>query len=185
MFYVQPDINEIGDKRLDEKETVARERESLLNEASTRKIYGQAELEDAERSCGSRMAWQEILRRLYHCNHSLYMTDSQGGKHVAIYRPKRRGEDDESERDPEKRDWWNDHKYVGGMPKEHLPEWSHVILDSSMLPVREIRGWRSVLMSLIKSGAITYTAARKHFGEPIHDARSGRWNSQLKLFKPK
>lgn len=183
---IQTDIEELGDKRLNPDEAVYREREELLKLAATRKISGQAELEDAERSCGPRLSWQEVIRRLRLCNPQLQFHDAQVSRDIAVYRPKNRVEleADRYERDPEKREWWNDHKYVGGFPKQDLPEYSHVILDSSNLPVREIRGWRSVLMSIIKANGITYASAVQQFGEAIGH-RSGRWHEQLKAHKPK
>jgi len=181
---VQTDINELGDKRLNPDEAVYREREDLLKLASTRKIGGQEELEDAERSCGPRLSWQEVIRRLRLCNPELKFHDAQGGAHIAVYRPKNRAEleADRYERDPEKHEWWNDHKYAGGFPKQELPEYSHVILDTSNLPVREIRGWRSVLLSMIKAGGITYSASVKHFGEAI-GFRSSRWYEQMQPYR--
>ena len=64
--------------------------------------------------------------------------------------------------------------------KEHLPEWGHVTVDASNIAHREIRGWRSVLMALIKAKAISYDAAVEEFGNPILDARSQFWFEQLK-----
>jgi hypothetical protein len=179
---VQADINELGDKRLSPEEATHREREIALRKASQSRIDGQEELEDVERSCGPRIAWQELIRRLQDSNPSLLFMDSQGGAHIAAYRPKNRVELAEHEYDPEKYEWWNDHVYVTGFPKEYMPEWSHVLLDTSLLPVKEIRGWRSVLMAFIKAKAVTYASAAKHFGEPT-DSRSGRWHEQLRNFK--
>jgi hypothetical protein len=179
---VQTDKNELGDVRLSPEEAVYREREELLKLASTRKIGGQAELEDAERSAGPRISWQEVIRRLRLCNPKLHFADSQGGAHIAVYRLKNRAEAADHEYDPEKFDWWNDHIYVTGFPKQDMAEYSHVVLDSSNLPVREIRGWRSVLIALIKASAISHESTLKHFGEAI-GARSGRWHEQLQHFR--
>lgn len=179
---IQIDRNELGDKRLNPEEAVAREREELLKQAAVKKIWRQEELEQAERSCGPRLHWTEILRRLLRINPQLAPRDGLKG-HVAIYRRKRQDEYDIAEFDPMQKDsfFW-DHVYVTGMPMGELPEYSHVILDSSNLPVREIRGWRTVLIALIKSGAISYAAAIREFGDPIHDQRSGLWFDQLQKF---
>ncbi len=84
--------------------------------------------------------------------------------------------------DPTTHAWYADYKYIGGFPKHDLPEWSHVLIDSSHLPTREVHGWRSILVSAIKSGAISYNAAVREFGNPESDQRSTRWYSQLKGF---
>jgi hypothetical protein len=179
---IETDINELGDKRLNPEEAVFREREELLKKASVYKISGQAELEDAERSAGPRITWRDFLRRLSRCNPHLLFKDAQGGNHIAIYRLKYREERERDGYDPTKAEWWNDHKYVGGFQKIDLPEYSHLILDSSNLPIREYRGWRSVLMALIKNHAISYNDAKKEFGD-ARGERSQRWHEQLRKYK--
>lgn len=179
---VETDINELGDKRLDPKESIAREREDLLKMAGKAKIWGQKELEDHERSAGPRLSYREIIRRLRECNPTIRVLDSQGGSDVAIYVHKKRHEYDEQERDLSRPEFFWDHKYVTGMPQTDIPEYAHVTLDTSGLPVREIRGWRSVLIACIKAGAITYGQAIEKFGSPWLDRRSGRWFEQLREY---
>jgi hypothetical protein len=186
---VETDINELGDKRLSPPEAVARETEELLKIASTRKIAHQDELEDPERSSGPKLYYTEILRRLRNISPHLKVLDGAPGN-VALFFPKRLHEYDEEGRfeyDSEGRVRQKDpffyhYKYVGGMSQDYLPEYAHVTLDTSNLPVREIRGWRSVLIRLIKEGAITYSGAVKEFGE-AKGKRSSLWKEQLQDFK--
>lgn len=182
---IQPDINELGDKRLDPKESVAREREELLKIASTRKIAGQEELEDAERSAGPRLAYTEIIRRIQVEAPSLKVLEGAPGS-VALYFPRTRKELEEMDaqggRDQERDIFFHHFKYVGGMEKKDMPEFAHVILDTSNLPVREYRGWRSVVIGLIKQGVLSYRAAVSQFGEP-RGVRAGRWHEQLRPYK--
>jgi hypothetical protein len=180
---VQADIKELGDTRLNPKEAIAREREDLLELAGKAKIWGQTELEDHERSAGPRLSWGELIRRIRDCNSSIQVLDSQGGSDVAIYVRKKRNEYDEQERDWTRPEFFWDHKYVTGMPKSDLPEYAHVTLDTSGLPLREIRGWRSVLIALVKTRAITYEQAIEKFGDPTFDRRSGRWFEQLREYR--
>jgi hypothetical protein len=165
----QTDINELGDKRLNEKESVIRLREECLAEASVCKIDGQDELEKAERSAGPRMYYTEIISRIRKENPQFYVKDGIPGN-VALYATVMNEEGIPEER------------YVGGIPKEWLPEYSHVILDSSHLPIREIRGWRSVIIALVKSGVLTYKQAVNQFGEAT-GSRSTRWHQQLHKYK--
>ena len=182
---VQTDINELGDKRLNPDEAVIREREELLRLASTRKIKGQEELEDAERSAGPRMAYTEFLRRLRSEAPALKALDGSPGS-IALYYPRSNEElaqiENTQGRDQERDQFFHYHKYVGGMEKHEMPEFAHVILDTSNLPVREYRGWRSVLIGLIKQGVLTYAAAIRQFGEP-HGPRGMRWHEQLQPYK--
>lgn len=156
-------------------------RQECLDQAATFRIPGQTELEDQERSAGPRLYYTEIIRRIRNENPNIFVVDGSPGN-VAFYRRKRGDELAAEEYEPTRPDWYNDHKYAGGMPKDWLPEYSHVILDNSLLPVREIRGWRSVLISLIKAGALTYQQAINQFGEAVGQ-RSDRWYAQLQKYK--
>ena len=183
---------QLGDKHLNPEEAVIREREDLLRIESKKKIWGQAELENTDRSAGPRLYYTEILRRLWLINPQLKVKEGVEGS-VALYRTLEPWEYDpelplyssEGSRrtDVEKTDWFNHHKYVGGMEKGWLPEYSHVLLDTSHLATREIRGWRSVLLSLIKGKAISVEGAIEQFGDPSLDQRSGRWQEQIWEFK--
>ena len=170
--------HELGDTHLSPEEAVLREREELLQLASKSKIWGQEELENSDRSAGPRLYYTEIVRRLQVINPRLAVRDGLEGS-VALYRPVEPWEYDPEQWDPERPDWFNQHKYVGGMKKDWLPEFSHVLLDTSNLPTREVRGWRSVLLSLIKSHTISIKSAIQQFGDPSTDQRSGRWNEQI------
>lgn len=176
--YVEPNRAMLGDAHLSPEEAVCREREDLLKKASRSRIHGQAELEDPNRAAGPRLHYSEIIRRLRTINPSLKFLDGTPGN-VAVYAPKRRNEYDSEERDISKPEFFWHHRYVGGFPLEWLPEYAHVTLDTSGLPVREVRGWRSVLLSLIKAKAISVTTADEFFGDPGHDRRAGRWREQI------
>ena len=81
-----------------------------------------------------------------------------------------------------KDDFYISHKYVGGILMESLPEWGHVTVDSSLIAHHEVRGWRSVLIGLIKAGVVPYSVAVKEFGDPYNDSRSKYWFEQLHRF---
>jgi hypothetical protein len=53
-----------------------------------------------------------------------------------------------------------------------------VTLDDKNLPVREIRGWRSVLVALIRAGALTRKQCDTAFG-PASGQRSILWYRNL------
>lgn len=169
---------QLGDKHLNPEESVIRLREELLKMASKAKIGGQAELEDSDRAAGPRLYYTEILRRVRNLNPELQVVRGMEGS-VALYRPLRPWEIDPEQVDPDRPEWFNRHRYCGGMKKDWLPEYAYVLLDSSNLPTREVRGWRSVLIGLIRAGVITESGAAKEFGDPYHDQRSGRWFAQM------
>lgn len=193
---VERDIFELGDTRLDPTENVARLREEILKSESAKKIYGQEELENVERSSGPRLSWQRLIGRLQKCNPGIRVKDGMEGS-VALYFKKRGDEyteiDDVILTNPElaramnipvpEDDFFIHHKYVGGFPMQDTPEYAHVTLDTSEIAHREVRGWRSILLALIKARAITVAAAEAEFGKPITDSRSDRWFEQTAEYR--
>lgn len=173
---------QLGDKHLDPKETVVKLREELLSQRENDKIYGHDELVKAERSQGSRMPYGEFIRRLQCIFPELLVKDGAEGN-VALYRPKTATEKIVDGYDLSLPEWYNYHKYVTGCPKDFLPEWGHLTTDTDGIANREVRGWRSMLISFIKSHAVTYDAVVKEFGNPESDQRSNLWFEQLEDFK--
>ena len=183
--YVEPIKEMLGDKHLNPEEAVHREREELLKICARKKIWGQDELEDRDRSSGRRMPWTEVVGRLLRCNPGIKVRDGAPGS-IALYFHKRHEDYKESDFDYASRpkdDFYIHHKYVGGFEMHPMPEYSSIEIDSSHLPTREFRSWRSVLIGLIKARVITYASAIEHFGDPAGDRRSNRWFEQLQEYR--
>lgn len=192
---IQPDINELGDKRLDPKEGVAQKREECLAMAASRRLPHQEDIEDPMRAFGPRLQFTELLSRLRRVNPTLRALDGSPGN-IALYAP--RTNEEIAERKPE---WEQEqvdrasrclsrqdpfflhHKYVGGFPKSELQEYSTVDIDNAMLATKENRGWRSVLMNLVMQGVAGYKDVVKEFGDTGTDRRGWRWREQLKAYK--
>lgn len=193
MTLFQPDKQELGDKRLNPEEAVKREREDLLKMASKYRIPGQAELEDPKRSEGPKIPWRQLLYRLQKLSPKLRVKDSRvdGVDTVALYYPKTDAEklndgsyfeisiDDVGNPQRFRDKFFRDHKYVGGFSKDYLPFYSHVKLDTSLLPTREVRGVMTVLLMLIRSNVITLEQVKQEFGDPQEDVRSDRFMEQI------
>lgn len=169
---------QLGDKHLDPKEAVAREREELTKAIAPRKAYGQEELDNSGRSQGARLYYSVLLRKLKTVYPNLLVKDGIPGN-VAVYRPKTESEKINDGYDLSRPQWHNESRYVTGFPKDWIPEWGHYLNDTDGIAEREVRGWRSILIAMIKQGLITYAAAVKEFGNPEHDQRSRFWFEQL------
>lgn len=180
---IQPNSEQLGDKYLSPQEAAIREREELEKLTYQKYVTSeQALMEDADRSSGPRLYYTEILRRLSKINPSLLIKEGRA-YNVAIYRPKRYDEYDYEQFDPTApTDWRWDHEYVSGMEQGWIPEWGHLLLDNAHVATNEIRGWRSVLIALVKSRAVSYRDVIKEFGDPATDQRSGLWFSQLQKY---
>lgn len=180
---MQPDKNELGDKRLNPEESVAKEREELLSIRHKKHAFpGQDLLADADRSIGSRIPSGEFIVRLQKLNPAILVKDGIPGN-VALYVRKSESEMIRDGYDLLRPQWYNEHKYVTGFPTEPLAEWGHLTTDTDGIAEREFRGWRSVLIAFIKAGAFTYEAAIEEFGDPIEDQRSKFWFEQLQGYR--
>lgn len=176
--------HQLGDKHLDPKEEVARQREELLHAISGRKAYGQDDIEKADRSAGPQMFYSVLLLKLKNIYPQLLVKDGIPGN-VALYRPKTDAEIINDGYDLSAPKWYSQYKYVTGFPQKFIPEWGHFVNDADGIAIREVRGWRTTLIALIKQGLVTYDAVVKEFGDPIHDQRSKYWFDQLHQYMNK
>lgn len=192
---IQPDRNELGDKRLNDVEMVAREREKCLAMAAKKRLPHQEDIEDPTRAFGPHLQFGEFITRLRRVLPELKVLDGSLGN-VALYVMRDRKEI--AEREPEwlqeqtdrvlegkkmQDRFFLDHKYVGGFAKSDLQEYSTVDIDNAMLATKENRGWRSVLMNLITAKVVSYDKVVKEFGDTGLDQRGWRWREQLAPFK--
>lgn len=189
---IQPDINELGDKRLDPKESVAQKREECLSMAARKRIHKQDELEDAARALGPRIGYGEMVRKLRKLVPSLKFLDGSPGN-IAVYAPRDRGEieqrfyqwyqeqEEAAARGRKRQDsFFLYYKYVGGFPKSELQEYTTIDIDNANLGTKEHRSWRTVLIGLIRQGLVSYASVIKEFGDVGHDRRGWRWRDSLR-----
>lgn len=180
---VEVDKHELGDARLNPEEAVVREREDLLRiRHQKHAIPGQASLVDVDRSTGSRIPCGEFIVRLHKLNPAILVKDGIPGN-VALYIRKSEIELECDGYDLTRPMWWNEHKYVSGIPTSLLPEWGHLTTDTDGIAEKEVRGWRSVLIAFIKARVFTYAQAALEFGDPVFDQRSRFWFEQLSQFR--
>src|SRR5690242_6202444 len=167
----------LGDSHLDARENVAKMREQCLKLASKYITEDQAELQNADRSIGARMPHAELLRRLKKICPQLTAREGSPGN-IALYYPRNSDELYEALTDGSYSTdtFFIFNKYVGGMPKEDLPEWGYVDIDTSLIATHEhLRGWRTILIGLLKAGAVSYAEVVKEFGDPAMDKRNSVW----------
>lgn len=180
--YVEPNISMLGDMHLDPVESVKREREDLLRIRQKEKIHGQDELDKADRSTGTRLYYSEFLTKLQRIVSGFFVKDGSPGQ-LALYVAKTESEIAADGYDLNYPQWHNESKYVTGFPKDWIPEWGHVLNDTDGIAIREVRGWRSILIAMIKQKLIKYVDVIREFGDPINDKRSTLWFEQLVQFK--
>jgi hypothetical protein len=159
---IQTDINELGDKRLSPEEALAKLKEENAKKTAEYRIPNQAVLEDQLAAIGQAMPYQTFIKKLKSIQPRLIIEDGgiEGALAIRNYAK----------------------EYLTGFYKDVLTEFSFVTTDTRGLPVRESRGWRSVLISLIKQHVISYRTVVKEFGEPW-GSRSNLWHEELADYK--
>lgn len=157
---IQPDINELGDKRLDEEESLAKIKEEnvALRKSMGHQIPYQELLKRKELAEGARMDWRELIRRLnILCPFSLVLFDAfvpGYGETVAVKTPSKESHGVELE-------------YVTGFPKTVLPEYSWIETDEHDCPITEHRGWRTVVRTIWKKGLTDGASVARVFGDAL------------------
>jgi hypothetical protein len=158
----------LGDKMLSPEEGVCKLKEDNKKLAAPCKIAGQSLLEDHDQALGEPMMPQELIRRIQKLNPKIVVEKGGIPNAVAVRYP---AVDDEGK--PCLR-------YLTGFYVDRpLQEFSSVTTDKNGLPVREIRGWRTVLLALFHANAATYEQLKAMFGEP-HGQRNTLWMSQTR-----
>jgi hypothetical protein len=158
---------ELGDKRLDEKEALAKIKEDNIALRAKDKIPGQAQLQDVQAALGTPMSYKELILRLKKMVPALVIQDGgvQNAVAVRIFRDNGDGEGPRL-------------TYLTGFYKTILPEYSTVTVDEHGVALHENRGWRTVLLALMKQNVVSYRNVVKAFGNAMGQ-RSNRWHEQL------
>lgn len=157
---IQPDIHELGDKRLSPEEGVAKLKEEniALRQSMGHTIPHQELLKRREIAEGRKMEWQEVIRRLnLLCPLQLVILDSfvpGVGPSIAIKAPHNGPDGMEL-------------KYLTGFPKTVLPEYSWIEVDEHNCPIKEHRGWRNVVRTLWQKGLTDGDAVARVFGDAL------------------
>jgi hypothetical protein len=164
---IQTDHNELGDKRLDVAEGIAKLKEDNKALLATKKIADQADLENREAALGQVLPTSEFIQLLKRICPGLIVEPGGYPNAVALRR------------------WVNgEKKYVSGFKLGYLPEFSYIHTDEHGLPTEEVRGWRAVLTALTKQGLISFEALqREHISTASNTVHGKFWDSQLKGHK--
>ncbi len=107
---------------------------------------------ESKKRIGKGMFHTELLRYVGNSNHRIFMETSNANQDIAGFYWMRR----------------DVKTFLVAFPKGFMSEWSIVETDRADLPVKERRGWRTVLVRLMKARALTRAQVmeivRSHFG---------------------
>ena len=163
---VKADASLLGDKNLQDKEAVAKVKEENIALAQKNRIPDQDILEKREMAMGLMLQPNEFIRRLEKLNPKIIIEAGGVRNAVAVRYPKLQ-EDGTLRKE-----------YVTGFYVDApLPEFSSVVVDNKGLPIREIRGWRSVLLALYRQKILNLKQIEIMFGKAL-GRRATLWDKQ-------
>lgn len=161
---ILPDSADLGDKKLSPAEGLEKFKAENQRLVDQKRIPDQDVLEDVKAALGRRLDWQDVVRAIKAINPAIIIEDGGMPNAVAV-RILRNGEKE----------------YITGFYKQPMPEFSSVLVDEKGLPVREVRGWRTVLTALIQSKAVSFKQVKDAaiFGD-ANGKRGELWHRNLR-----
>ena len=146
-----PCVNRLYDSRLARDEVEPYLKQDMAVRNKPYELSGQEERKDSPARWGHVLHSSELLLRLQRIIPNLHVKDGRIGNDVSLFQV-----------------IGDEIKYLVWTHQGNLPEYSIVVTNWQNRPIREIRGWRTVLLRLIKAGVITEEQALKHFGSPTN-----------------
>jgi hypothetical protein len=163
--------------KLSTAEHTARLREKNLNSEVYKKQRweGQEDLKDDASRIGRPMRHTDLLTIVKRLIPNLYVMPGNIKGHLAVFR---------TYPGPQSFLDGRDFQYLFYMEEGLTPEFSQYQFDPiTDVPIRESkRGWRTVLLRLIKTGLLTEDVCNKVFGRP-EGMPANRWHSELQKYR--
>jgi hypothetical protein len=126
------------------------------------RLKDHSELKDQENRMGQMLFHTDLIRRIEKITHRrVWAEDSKNDHNVCGFYTSHKGVK----------------KFICAFDKGPLPEFSHIITDERDLPIKEKRGWRTVLTRLLQAQVMTWPQVKYGFGEGDTHAASDRWNA--------
>ena len=157
-------------KRISGREALARSFEDTDRQLAQHRLPQQDDWKECERRLGRGMTHVTLFNYVRKYIHSVVMETSFNDPAVAgFYSHDTRGK-----------------RYLVAFNTGFLPEWSIITTDRADLPCKERRGWRTVLLHLLKRRAITFSQVseivRTHYGYTPADWNK-YWHYHVSDFK--
>jgi hypothetical protein len=164
----------LGDRLPRDRDSIAAMKEKIKKQEQQFMLPDQAYLENHEAARGGPLQPNDFIRRLRKIAPQLII--EQGGyKNCVRVCVNALDDDPKSETFNQ---WVKEPLACGFCVDQPLPEFSSIAVDKRGKPTREIRGWRTVLLRLIHTGAVSYSSIKAEFGDPPGQ-RGKLWMAQL------
>lgn len=149
-------------------ESLAQKKEETHKFNHSYRLEDHKELKQAEARVGKPMAHDELIKRVEKAT-GRKVWGEVSLRDPNVYGFYTTGQDGEK-------------KYICAFEKGYLPEFSIVLVDDHDMPIKEKRGWRTVLTRLLQTKAIKYYQIRNAFEISDH-LSDDRWRANTQRFK--
>jgi hypothetical protein len=148
-------------KRISGREKLAALKQDTTKQLDRYRLSDHDELKKAEKRTGQMLYHTELVRRIEKLTHKrVWAEDSNNDTNVCGFYTQHQGVK----------------KFICAFDKGPLPEFSHITTDERDLPIREKRGWRTVLTRLMQAKVITWPQVAYGFGDGMDNANAERWS---------
>jgi hypothetical protein len=148
-------------KRISGREKLAGLKEDTNKQLERYRLSDHDELKKSEKRTGQMLYHTDVIRRIEKLTHKrVWAEDSNNDTNVCGFYTQFNGAK----------------KFICAFDKGPLPEFSHITTDERDLPIKEMRGWRTVLTRLMQAKVITWAQVVYGFGDGIDHAAADRWN---------
>ena len=159
-------------KSIKSKERLAALKEDTHKQLEQYRLSDHTELKQSEKRTGQMLYHTEVIRRIEKLtNKRVWAEDSNNDKSVCGFYTFT------TETSMHSADYGKKlKKFLCAFDKGPLPEYSHITVDERDLPIREKRGWRTVLTRLLQAKVITWPQVVYGFGDGEQHAAAERWS---------
>lgn len=155
-------------KKLSAAEALSRAKADTNTRLDKYRLDDHDDLKDAEKRLGQPMLSSELITRIERLTHRrIWAEDSYRDSSIAGFYTT----DNEGSK-----------KFICAFDKGAMPEFSIILTDDKDLPVKERRGWRTVLTRLIQSRHTTLSELEKGFQFRDHQSDE-RWRANTRDFR--
>lgn len=155
-------------KRLSPQEQLLRNYQDTDRQLERYRLSDHDDLKNAAKRLGSPLSHTDLIRRVEKITHRrVWAEDSNFDSNVVGFYHVKNGVK----------------SFVCAFDKGPLPEFSIIVTDNADLPIKEKRGWRTVLTRLLHARAISWSEVVYGFGDGMYHAASNRWNANTSKFR--
>lgn len=155
-------------KRLSPKEQLKQNYEDTDKRLDTYRLSDHNDLKNAEKRMGKQLMHNDLIKRVEKITHKrIWAEDSYRDPNVVGFYHVKNGEK----------------TFICAFDKGAMPEYSIILTDSADLPVKEKRGWRTVLTRLLQAKAMSWGEVVYGFGDGLSHAASSRWDFNTREFR--